>query len=204
MPLYRAYPMRIAVREAATGNAPTAPGHGRPIQRAAACLAALGRPSRQTSTLFVRHRLRNEQTRQTKKSTLPASERGCRPAFTVRGGDLDTVLVNVQTDVQSARFLHGPSPRKFATTRPTIGWVHWCSSARPRRATYVVARDGPPRNTKPSWLGLTRTAGCAPTINGEYEATNELRSCYAKECLYPGQNASMAWARSSARGTQRG
>ena len=39
-------------------------------------------------------------------------------AFTpgVRRGDVDTVLVNVQSDVQSARFVHGPSPRKFATT----------------------------------------------------------------------------------------
>ena len=34
----------------------------------------------------------------------------------VRRGDVDAVLVNVQSDVQSARFLHGPSPRKFATT----------------------------------------------------------------------------------------
>jgi hypothetical protein len=32
-------------------------------------------------------------------------------------GDVDAVLVNVQSDVQSARFpVHGPSPRKFATT----------------------------------------------------------------------------------------
>ena len=34
----------------------------------------------------------------------------------VRRGDVDAVLVNVQTDVQNARFLHGPSPSKFATT----------------------------------------------------------------------------------------
>ena len=69
--------------------------------------------------------------------------------------DVDAVLVNVQTYEQSARFPHGPSPRKFATTRPPCGPVHWCSSARPRRATYVVAGGGPPEFTKPSCLGLT-------------------------------------------------
>jgi hypothetical protein len=31
--------------------------------------------------------------------------------------------------------------------------VHWCSSARLRRATYVVAGGGPPEFTKPSCLG---------------------------------------------------
>jgi len=49
--------------------------------------------------------------------------------------------------------------RIFAMTRPTIGPVHWCSSARfgtLRRATYGIARDGPPRITKPSCLGRTR------------------------------------------------
>ena len=48
----------------------------------------------------------------------------------IRRGNVDTVLVNIQSDVQGARFLHGPCPCKFATTRPTIGPVHWCSSAR--------------------------------------------------------------------------
>ena len=52
------------------------------IPRAAACLAALGRPGRRTSSVFVSHRLRRKQTRQTKKSTLPASERGSAPALT--------------------------------------------------------------------------------------------------------------------------
>jgi hypothetical protein len=32
--------------------------------------------------------------------------------------------------------------------------LQWCSSARPRRATYVVAWDGPPEITKPSCLGF--------------------------------------------------
>ena len=50
--------------------------------------------------------------------------------------------------------LCGPSPRKFATARPTIGPVRWFSSARPRRAIYVVAGDGPPGFTKPSCLGI--------------------------------------------------
>ena len=31
-------------------------------------------------------------------------------------GDVDTVFVNVQSDVHGARFVHGSSPRKFATT----------------------------------------------------------------------------------------
>ena len=53
--------------------------------------------------------------------------------------NVDAVLVNVQTDVQSDRFLHGPSPGEFALHRPTIDRLQWCSSARPRRATYVVA-----------------------------------------------------------------
>ena len=39
------------------------------------------------------------------------------------GGDVDAVLVHVQTDVQGDRFLHGSTPCKFATTRPTIGPV---------------------------------------------------------------------------------
>ena len=34
----------------------------------------------------------------------------------VGGGDVDAVFVNVQSDVQRARFVHGPSPCKFATT----------------------------------------------------------------------------------------
>ncbi|MDE2628640.1 MAG: hypothetical protein KGL99_15950, partial [Burkholderiales bacterium] len=38
--------------------------------------------------------------------------------------------------------------------RPTIGRVHWCSSARLRRATYVVAGVEPPEFTKPSCLGV--------------------------------------------------
>ena len=60
----------------------------------------------------------------------------------------------IQTDVHSgARFTLGPSPRKLATTRPTIGPVHWCSSAGPLPATYGVAGDGPPLLTKPSCLG---------------------------------------------------
>ena len=71
--------------------------------------------------------------------------------------DVDAVLVNIQTYEQSARFPHGPSPRKFATTRPPRGPVHWCSSARPRRATYVVAGGGPPEFTKPSCLGTTNS-----------------------------------------------
>jgi hypothetical protein len=48
------------------------------------------------------------------------------------------------------------SPRNFATTRPTIGPVHWCSSARLWRATYGVASDGPPEFTKPSCLSSAR------------------------------------------------
>jgi hypothetical protein len=76
--------------------------------------------------------------------------------------DVDAVLVHVQADVQGAvaggaRFTHGQSPRKFATTRPTIGPVHWCSSARPARATYGVAGGGPPEFTKPSCLGVMFT-----------------------------------------------
>jgi len=67
-----------------------------------------------------------------------------------RRGDVDAALAHVRSDVQSARFLNGPSPRKFATTRPPAGPLHWCSSARLRRATYVVAGDGPPEFTKPS------------------------------------------------------
>lgn len=72
-------------------------------------------------------------------------------------GDLDAVLVNVQSDVHGggARFTHSPSPREFATTRPTTGPVHGCSSAGPSPATYGVAGDGPPEFTKPSCLGLT-------------------------------------------------
>ena len=34
----------------------------------------------------------------------------------VGSGDVDTVFVNVQSDVHGARFVHGSSPRKFATT----------------------------------------------------------------------------------------
>ena len=34
----------------------------------------------------------------------------------LRRGDVDAVLVNVQTHIQSARLLHGPSPCKSATT----------------------------------------------------------------------------------------
>jgi hypothetical protein len=34
----------------------------------------------------------------------------------IGGGDVDAVLVHVQTDVQSDRFIHGPSPREFAMT----------------------------------------------------------------------------------------
>ena len=68
-------------------------------------------------------------------------------------GDVDAVLVNVQSDVHAgARFTHGPSPRKFATTRPTIGPVHWCSSVGLVPATYGVAGGGPPLLTKPSCL----------------------------------------------------
>ena len=71
-------------------------------------------------------------------------------------GDVDAVLVYIEADVQGAgggdRFAHGPSPRKLATTRPTIGPVHWCSSAGPGPATYGVAGDGPPLLTKPSCL----------------------------------------------------
>ena len=52
------------------------------IPRAAACLAALGRPGRRTSPVFVSHRQRRKQIRQTKKPTLPASERGSLPALT--------------------------------------------------------------------------------------------------------------------------
>ena len=85
LPLYRASPMRIAVCEAATRHAPTAPRHDRPIQRVAACLAALGRPGRRTSPVFVSHRQRRKQIRQTKKPTLPASERGSLPALTHDG-----------------------------------------------------------------------------------------------------------------------
>jgi len=82
------------------------------------------------------------------------------PHFAVAAGfgqrDVDAVLVHVQTNVHSggARFPHGPSPRKLATTRPTIGPVRWCSSARLVRATYVVAGDGPPEFTKPSCLAV--------------------------------------------------
>jgi protein-S-isoprenylcysteine O-methyltransferase Ste14 len=71
----------------------------------------------------------------------------------VRSGDVNALLVHVQTDVHSDRFVHGPSPCKFSTIRPTTGPVHWCSSARPWRATYVVAGVGAPEFTKPSCLG---------------------------------------------------
>jgi hypothetical protein len=43
-------------------------------------------------------------------------------------------------------------------TRPPIGPVHWCSSARPVRATYGVAGDGPPEFTKLSCLAVTDAA----------------------------------------------
>jgi len=75
-------------------------------------------------------------------------------------GDVDAVLVDVQTDVPGARFAHGPSPRNCATTRPTVGPVHWCSSARPWRATYDVAGGGPPGFTKPSCIGHRLAARC--------------------------------------------
>jgi len=52
------------------------------MQRAAAFLAALEQPRRRTLPIFISHRLRNGQIRQTKKSTSPASERGSRPWFT--------------------------------------------------------------------------------------------------------------------------
>jgi hypothetical protein len=73
------------------------------------------------------------------------------------------VLVHVQTYVRGgARFTHGPSPREFATTRPTIGPVRWCSSARLARAIYVVAGGGPPEFTKPSCLDREP---CQPTAH---------------------------------------
>jgi hypothetical protein len=34
----------------------------------------------------------------------------------VGSGNVDALLVNVQSDIQRARFVHGPSPCKFATT----------------------------------------------------------------------------------------
>ena len=70
-------------------------------------------------------------------------------------GDIAAVLVHVHADVQRAgdRFTHGPTPRKFATSQPTIGPVHWCSSAGPVTATYGVAAGRPPGFTKPSCLG---------------------------------------------------
>jgi hypothetical protein len=37
-------------------------------------------------------------------------------AVGIRCGDVDAFLVNIQSKVQSARFLHGPPPCKFATT----------------------------------------------------------------------------------------
>ena len=75
-------PKRIAVCEAATDPVPMCSGHDHSIQRAAACLAALGRPGRRTPPVFVSHQQRRKQARQTKKSTLPASERGSAPALT--------------------------------------------------------------------------------------------------------------------------
>jgi hypothetical protein len=83
-------------------------------------------------------------------------------------GDVDAVLVYVQADVHAAgdRFTHGPSPRKFATTWPPIGPVHWCSSAGLARATYGVAGGGPPLLTKPSCL-----AG-SPSTHGRHRATH--------------------------------
>ena len=95
--------------------------------------------------------------------------------------DVDAVLVNVQTDVQSARFLHGPSPRKFATPRPPVGPVHWCSSARLWRATYVVAGDGPPEFTKPSCLGVE--------CERDWSATSKLASMTSiRACPLPPQS----------------
>jgi len=35
-------------------------------------------------------------------------------------------LAGVQTDVPSARFVHGPSSRNCATTWPPFGPAHWC------------------------------------------------------------------------------
>ena len=57
--------------------------------RAAACLAALGRPGRRTSPVFVSHRQRRKQIRQTKKPTLPASERGSLPALTLPPAEIE-------------------------------------------------------------------------------------------------------------------
>ena len=59
--------------------------------------------------------------------------------------------------VFEVQFIHGPSPCESATTQPTTGRVHWCSSARPRRATYVIAGDGPPLFEKPFCLASTNS-----------------------------------------------
>ena len=61
-------------------------------------------------------------------------------------------------NVHRARFLHGPSLREFAMPRSPVDRLHWCSSAPPRRAAYVVAWDEPSEITKPSCLGLTKSS----------------------------------------------
>ena len=68
----------------------------------------------------------------------------------VRSGNVDALVVIVQTNVPGDRFVHGPSACKLATPAPTIGAMHWCSSARPGRATYFVARVAPPEFAKSS------------------------------------------------------
>lgn len=44
-----------------------------------------------------------------------------------------------------------------------MGQVHWCSSARPWRATYVIAGDGPPELAKPFCLDPANTPSGART-----------------------------------------
>jgi len=83
-------------------------------------------------------------------------------------GDVNTVLVNIQTDKQGARFVHGPSPSNLATPRQRVRRVHWCSSAGLRPATYVRAGDGPPSFTKPSCLGVMRESDFIASIDCDF------------------------------------
>ena len=68
--------------------------------------------------------------------------------------------MNIHADLQRARFIHGASSCKFATTGPIISAVHWYSAARLRRATYVIAGDGLPELAKLFWLGTMNDPLC--------------------------------------------